>query len=427
MLLNADAATGASEAIREEDFFRHAHRKVFAAITTIVQRKSEADLVTVQAELMDAGTLDAIGGPVYLAGLVDGVPKSVNWPHYAEIMRELKARRDLIFYAAKVTSAAYSGEDDSTTIRQHADEWLFEVGTPAKTEELVPQDKAFHSFIESLAVRVERKDELLGYSTGIRAIDDFTAGMVPQELTVLAAGTGGGKSALALNIATAIARAGGTVLYFSMEMTRDELEFRMASTAAGVPLFKIRKGWLSESELSRIGIEMSKTSEMPLYIDESLDLTIRELRARTRKAARAGKLSLVVVDYFQLLTPIKRKDGRRDAEFAEMSRGCKKLSREFKVPVLLLSQLSRGDKQRRRPELWDLKETSALEQDADNVWFLYHPGDNDNEGNVELLVRKARSGPTGDVKLCFEKNILRFYDPETQGAYLEPMPAPLPL
>lgn len=421
--MSAEAAIGAVETVREDDFFRYAHKQVFMGMVKVVERTRALDVVTLVNELRTSGSIEGVGGPSYISALMDGVPRSVNWPYYADIMRELRGRRDLIYYANKVSSAAYSGEDDSATVRQHADEWLFEVGTPAKSDELVPQDKAFHSFIESLALRCEKRDELLGASTGIKAIDDFTAGMVPQELTVLAAGTGGGKSALALNIATSIAKAGGTVLYFSMEMTREELEFRIASTSSGVPLFKIRKGWLTENELSRIGVEMARTSEMPLFIDENLDLTVRELRARTRKAARTGKLSLVVVDYFQLLTPIKRKDGRRDAEFAEMSRGCKKLSREFKVPVLLLSQLSRGDKQRRRPELWDLKETSALEQDADQVWFLYH--ENDTDGKVELLVRKARSGPTGTVELMFEKHIVRFYDPQTQGAYMEPMQAPL--
>lgn len=421
--MSAEAAIGAVETVREDDFFRYAHKKVFMGMVKVVERTRALDVVTLVNELRTAGSIEGVGGPSYISALMDGVPRSVNWPYYADIMRELRGRRDLIFYANKVSSAAYSGEEDSATVRQHADEWLFEVGTPGKSDDLVSQNQALSAFLDSLEVRLQKRDELLGVSTGIKALDDFTAGMVPQELTVLAAGTGGGKSALALNIAKSISKAGGTVLYFSMEMTREELQFRLASTEAGVPLFKIRKGWLTENELSRVCVEMSKMSDIPLYIDETLDLTVRELRARTRKAARAGKLSLVVVDYFQLLTPIKRKDGRRDAEFAEMSRGCKKLAREFNVPVLLLSQLSRGDKQRRRPELWDLKETSALEQDADSVWFLYH--ETDTEGKVELLVRKARSGPTGAVELMFEKHILRFYDPLTQGSFMEPMQAPL--
>lgn len=420
MLLNAEAAKDAVDVVQEEDFFRHAHRKVFTAMQRLVERGSVMDMVTVRNELAQTGDLEMVGGPAYLAGLIDGVPRSVNWPSYADIMRELRARRALIQYSSKVATAAYSGEDTSEVVKGKADQWLFELHGSQPHIELVSQEDAFGEFIDEMGRRMEKKDELLGRSTGIPAIDDFTAGMVPHEVTVLAAATGGGKSALALNIATKIAKDGWAVLYFSLEMRRQELLFRQASTEAGVPLFKIRKGWMNDNELSRVSVAMSRITHIPLFIDETLEVTAREIRSRCRRALKVGQIGLVVVDYFQLVKRVEKKDSRRDAEFAEISRSLKMLAREFSLPVLLLSQLSRGEKgKRRRPELSDLKETSALEQDADAVWFLYH--DNDSDGKTELIIAKARSGPTGTVELVFEKEILRFHDPKTQGPYLEPI------
>jgi replicative DNA helicase len=429
MFLNPSAAIEAAEVVDENDFFRHVHKQIFAAIGKIVARKMAVDVVTVRNELGQLGQLESVGGPSYISGLIDGVPRSVNWPHYAEIMRELRSRRELIAYAGKVLNASYAGDKPSADVRGCADEWLFELGGEAPQKELVSQSQAFHEFVDALEIRLQKKDELLGRGTGIPAIDDFTAGMVPHEMTVLAAATGGGKSALALNIAVAIAKMGWVVPYFSLEMSRQDLQFRLASTESGVPLFKIRKGWLTDNELSRVSVAMARISEIPLYIDETLELTGRELRARVRKASRLGQIGLVVLDYFQLVTRMsgdnKKADERfRSAQFAEISRSLKMLAREFGIPVLLLSQLSRGEKKHRRPELWDLKETSALEQDADAVWFLYH--DNEKDGKTELIVAKARSGPTGTVELVFEKDILRFHDPKTQGPFLQPVQASLP-
>lgn len=422
--MSADAARDAADVVKEEDFFRHAHRKVFAAILGVLERSVVVDLVTIKNELGCSGGLEDVGGPSYLASLIDGVPRGSNWPDYAGIMRELRARRELIQYSSKVASAAYSGEDSSETVKGKADQWLFELHNSQPHVELVSQQEAFADFVNEMEIRLQKKDELIGRSTGIPAIDDLTAGMVPQEVTVLAAATGGGKSALALNIATRVAKDGWTTLYFSLEMRRQELEFRMASTEAGVNLIKIRKGLMSDGELSRVSVSMAHLTHIPLYIDETLELTVREIRSRARRAMKLGLLGLIVVDYFQLVKRVEKKDSRRDAEFAEISRALKMLAREFSVPVLLLSQLSRGEKgKRRRPELSDLKETSALEQDADAVWFLYHDSD---DGKVELIVAKARSGPTGTVELVFEKDILRFHDPKTQSPYLEPLQTSLP-
>lgn len=412
--------------MKPEDFFRHAHRLIFKAIQRVLERKAALDLVTLKDDLTRAGELDECGGPAYISALLDGVPKSSNIEHYAAVIAELRRLRDCIYFGSKVISAAYDSTDTSEAVMQAADTWLMELRGEVLDGAFVTQTDALGQFVDALSVRMLHKDELIGRSTGLPTLDDFTSGMVPGEMTILAASTGGGKSALALGIARAIVKMSMPVLVFSLEMSRQDLQFRLASNESGVPLFKIRKGWLNDQEMDRVCVAMAKVSEFPLFIDETLDLTSREMRARARKLSKKyGSLGLVVIDYIQLVTGLKKKgDDRRSSEVAEVSRSAKLLARELNVPVLVLSQLSRGEKKKRRPELWDLKETSSLEQDADQVWFLYADDDKNEDLTIpitELIVAKARSGPTGSVDLVFERDCVRFYDPK--AVYQEEAPA----
>jgi replicative DNA helicase len=433
LLVNGKVAENAVEVVEEHDFYRVAHRRIFAAVARCVERETEVDLVTIRADLAQRGELDDVGGPAYISSLVDGVPRSSNWPYYAEIIKELRRRRDIVFYANKVSDAAYSGVDVSGVVIEQADEGLFELRSGTKDAGIVTQEAAAKVFFEALETRVAKREELLGHSTGLPAVDEFTCGLVGDELTVLAAETAAGKTALALNMAVAVAERGHAVIHASLEMARTELEYRIAAFKSGVKLFKIRKGWMSDHELSRVCVAMSALTNLPLFIDDRMDLTVRDLRARCRAviAEHPGTpLGLVIVDYVQLMSSeaANFKDTRRSAELAIITRGLKRLAREFHVPVIALSQLSRDSERKKiRPVLARLKESSTIEQDADTVWFLYCTEENREDMPMELIVAKQRNGPTGTVDLVFDREIVRFRDPKTQGPYLEPFQAAFPV
>ncbi len=411
MLLEHATAVRGLDLLIAKDFFREAHRMILAGMGRLVTQATVVDFVTLKNELDRTGELDEVGGPAYLTALVDGLPRGTNLPHYIDIVRELRRRRDLVFVGTRIADQAYAGVDTSAVLLGHSDEWLAEIAGGAVAVELVGMDVALPGFLDVLEHRVKHKHALLGLSTGLPSLDDLTCGLVPGEMTILAAMTGAGKTALGLNIAETAARAGVGVVYASLEMSRQELQYRIASTVSRVELIKVRKGWLNDVELEAVCLAMTETARWPLYIDETSVVTVRELRARCRRLAADRPIGLIVVDYIQLLTSEStRRDGTRAEDVAQMSRGLKLLGRELKVPILVLSQFSRApEKLKRRPQLSDLRDSGALEQDADVVWLLWQDPDK-VAVPAELIIAKQRQGPVGTVELMFDKGILSFRD-----------------
>jgi replicative DNA helicase len=411
MILEPVIAQRAVDHVTAADFYRRGHGKIYTAIAGLLEDATAVDFITLRNAMAGAGTLEAAGGPAYLAALTDGMPKSTNWSHYAAIVRELRRHRDLIFVATKLQNEAYDRGTDSQQVLDRGDRWLQELRQGSFDEALTPPEEAVAAFLEALIERRARRNELLGVTTGLPSVDALTSGMGPGELILLAAATAAGKSALAAQIATSVARlAKLTVLYASLEMRRIELQCRIAAAETEIPLAKVRNGWLSDSELEKVNRAMAATAALRLFIDETTSLTVGQLRAKARRLAAEESLGLIVVDYVQLLTAEHVYDVNRPEQLANMSRGMKLLARELKVPVLLLSQLSRHDpRSPRAPILSDLKGSSSLEQDADQVWFIW--GKEDSPLEAQLIVAKQRNGPAPEVvDLAFDRAYTRFRD-----------------
>lgn len=414
-------AKRAVDYLTTEDFFREAHQLIYAAVCLLLEEGMAIDPLTVANELSRAGALEKVGGPAYLTGLTDGMPRSVNWPHYATITRELRRHRDIIHLANKLSDEGYDPNRDSRLVLDHGDQWLQELREGTSGEELVGPEKAVPEFLDALEERIARKHELIGLSSGLPSIDDITCGLSPGELIIVAADTGGGKSSLALQLGLAVAKMHGPTFYSSLEMHRRELQCRIAAMESGITLFKIRKGWLSAEEIATVTSVMAQVARWPLYIDDTTQVTVGQLRSKCRRLMAERALSLVVVDYVQLLSPDDRYESNRAAQVSAMSRSLKLLARELRVPVIALSQLSRGDKKvKRRPMLSDLKESSSLEQDADAVWFLYQADEQKDE--CELIIAKQRNGPApSTASLRFEKPYVRLIDVEAEKRSTEPL------
>lgn len=413
LLVHGEVARQALDLLASDDFYRRGHQKIYCSMARVVEDGLEVDFVTVRDDLQRHNEMDEIGGPAYLTSLTDGAMRGVNLPHYAHIIREHRRRRDVVVFARRVAKQASDTEMSSRELLDAADKELAKLNGLSVGTDLQDQGASLGSFMDHLDHRMHHKEELLGVSTGFPSIDELTCGLVPGELTVAAAGTGGGKTALMLQIASNVASHKLPTVYVSLEMSREQLNFRVASAGTGIDLMKIRRGWLTEQELEAVCLYMATTCTWPFYIDDTSLTNVRELRAKCRRLHAATPVKLIVVDYVQLLTAERAAGGRgenRTVEVGQMSRGLKLLARELNVPIVALSQLTReAKKQKRPPQLEDLRESGSLEQDADNVWFLWDD-DSKSDEPTQFIVRKQRQGPTGAVPLEFEKVCVRFVD-----------------
>lgn len=416
-LLRQDLVTLWVGLIDDHLFFRDAHRRLFRAIRRLHEAGHAVDFVTVRNDLQRSDELGEVGGPAYIASLVDGLPPQGDIDTYLQVLADHRKRRELIYFGKKLIDRAYLiGEQSATELFDDADRALFEMrGRHRLHHEIPDQGIRAREFLNSVEVRVQNKHRLLGHSTGLAGLDRDTCGMVGGDLTFIAGSTSAGKTCLALNLVRALCRQRcGTVLFESLEMSQLELQYRMASAEAGINLWRLRKGFATETELQRVGLVANEMAAWSLVIDDSGRVTVPELRSRCRRLATRG-LAAVVIDYVQLMESSKRSENR-NLELASISRGLKQLAREFSVPIIALSQLTREpSKAKRRPELADLRDSGALEMDADNVWMLFNPTPDDHSTNhvpVELIIAKQRNGPLGTVGLMFEKDCVRFIDQE---------------
>ncbi|MBB6100111.1 replicative DNA helicase [Deinobacterium chartae] len=429
VLLDNDALLDISEQLSAEMFYRESHRKIFAAMQTLHERGEPVDLVTLSEELRAKGQLEEVGGAAYLVGLADQVPTAAYAEVYCKIVQEKYTLRQLISASGKVMQLAYDADLPLEDLLDKSEKLIFEVAQQKGQDEFQAMNKVVHETFEYITQLHNNGGVGQGVRTHFRDLDEWTTGLQPGSLNVLAARPSMGKTAFALSIAQNVALKGdpattGAVAVFSLEMPAVQLALRMLCSEARVDMNRVRSGQLNERDFERLANAAGRMAEAPLYIDDTSELTINELRSKCRRLlAQHGKLSLVVIDYLQLMSGSKGGGGNenRQQEISAISRGLKSIARELDVPVIVLSQLSRAVEQRpnHRPMLSDLRESGAIEQDADIVMFIYrdeyYNKETDQQGIAEIIIGKQRNGPVGTVKLQFNSAHVRFNDLAADG------------
>jgi replicative DNA helicase len=407
MLLSKDAIADVVEVLRPTDFYRPVHQTLYDTIIDLYGKGEPADPVTVAAELTRLGALERTGGGPYLHTLIESVPTAANAGYYAEIVRERAILRRLVDAGTKVVQLGYGaaggagGDVDEVVDRAQAA--VYEVVERRTSEDYVPIAETLMSTLAELEAIQGHKGGISGVPTGFRQLDSLTNGLHPGQLVVIAGRPGLGKSTLGMDIMrSASIKHGLASVLFSLEMGKSEITMRLLSAESRVQLQSMRNGQMSDNDWNKVARRMGEVASAPLYIDDSPNLTMMEIRAKARRLKQRHELKLVVVDYLQLMTSPRRVESRQQ-EVAEMSRSLKLLAKELDVPVIAISQLNRGAEQRadKRPQLSDLRESGAIEQDADIVILLHREDVYDREsprpGEADLIVAKNRNGPTMDL------------------------------
>ncbi len=419
VLLDNQQFHRAQELLTAELFYFARHQKIFTALESLSEAGGVFDLVTLKDELLRTGDLEACGGAAYLASLVDGVPRSANVEHYAKIVRDRSIRRDLVRSAQQILESALKSTGATDQVLDDAEKAIFHIAEEQLRSGFLPIKYVAERSLQSINELTKRQELITGIPTGFRLLDELTAGLQPSDLIILAARPSMGKTALALNVAAhAALRHGKTVGIFSLEMAHQQLFFRLLCSEARIDAHRLRTGRVNGEEWQRIIKAFGELSEAPVYIDDTAGLGIMEMRAKARRLKSEKALDLLIVDYLQLMRGRVSRDSRQQ-EISEISRSLKELAKELQIPLLALSQLSRAPEQRtgdRRPQLSDLRESGAIEQDADVVLFLfreevYRKNEPDLHGKAELIIGKQRNGPTDTVDLVFIREFTRFENP----------------
>jgi replicative DNA helicase len=417
ILLHNDAFNLAAEVIDAGDFFRDAHRRIFDKMVKLVERGDAIDLVTLKEELGRSGDLEEVGGPAYITALVDGVPRSTNVEHYAKIIKEKATLRSLIFSANKIVATAYEAEEDADVILDQAEHAIFAIADDKVRDGFVSMKHLAQSSLDTIEKLHSRKELITGVPSGFTDLDEMMSGLQPSDLIIVAARPSMGKTSLVLNIAQHVGtKTDMTVGLFSLEMSKEQLFLRMLTAEARIDAHRLRGGFLGERDWGKLSQAIGTLSEAKIFIDDSPAIGVLEMRAKCRRLSAEHGLDLVIVDYIQLMQGRGRFENRT-LEVASISRSLKGLAKELNVPIVVLSQLSRAPEARsdHRPQLSDLRESGALEQDADVVIFIYREEQYadkdapvDAQGVAELIIGKQRNGPTGVVKLAFIREFTRF-------------------
>jgi len=418
ILINNHAFNQAAEVIDSQDFFRDAHRRIFDKMVGLTDRNEPVDLVTLKDELARSGELDEVGGPAYLAALTDGVPRSANVEYYAKIVKEKSTLRQLIQSANDVLVRAYDAEEDADTLLDEAERNIFEIADHRLRSGFVALSDLVAGSYQMIEKLQEHRGLVTGVPSGFTDLDEMTSGFQASDLVIIAARPGMGKTSFVLNIALHCGiEAGKVVGIFSLEMSKEQLFMRMLTSEARIDAHRFRGGYLGENDYNKLAVASSRLHDAKVFVDDTPSVGILEMRAKARRLKLQHGLDMLVVDYLQLMQGRGRFDNRQQ-ELAAISRSLKILAKELHIPILALSQLSRATETRgdHRPQLSDLRESGALEQDADLVLFIYredmYPGDAggppQQENVAEIIIGKQRNGPTGAVKLAFLKQHTRF-------------------
>ncbi|RMF87321.1 MAG: replicative DNA helicase [Nitrospinota bacterium] len=405
------------EILDERHFYREAHRRIYAAILTLFDKNEPIDLLTVADYLRKKNQLEAVGGMSYLASLVESVPTAANVASYARIVKEKAILRALINVSTEIIAQSFAEPEDVDELLDRAESIIFEISENRVQPAFANLRAILKESVRHLEALFEKRELVTGIPTGFIEFDHLTAGLQPGDLIILAARPSMGKTSFALNVAQYVGlKRREPVAIFSLEMAKEQLVIRMLCAMARINSNKLRTGHLSKDDWPILIRAAGALSDAPIFIDDSPNLTVLDIRAKARRLlAEQGKLSLVIIDYLQLIQGRKRSESRQQ-EISEITRSLKALAKELKVPVVALSQLSRAVEQRsdRRPQLSDLRESGAIEQDGDLIVFIYrdevYHEKEDNKGIAELIIGKQRNGPIGTIKLTFLKEYAKFED-----------------
>lgn len=422
VLVENEAFNKVLEYITQEDFYREAHRKIFLGMVELFNKNEPVDLITLTEVLKKRNHLEDVGGAAYLASLVDNITTASNISYYAKIVREKSVIRKLITTATEIVTSGYEDSKDVEDLLDEAEKSIFEITGRQIKPSFLDLKSVLKESMKTIERLYERKEFVTGVPTGFGELDRLTAGLQPSELIVVAGRPSMGKTAFCLNIAQyAAIEANIPVAIFSLEMSKEQIALRMICSEGRVDAHRLRRGFLDKEDWKKLITAIDVLSQAPIFIDDTPALTALEMRAKARRLKAEHNLGLLIVDYLQLMRGRGSSDNR-EQEISDISRSLKALAKELNLPIVALSQLNRRveDRPNKRPQLADLRESGAIEQDADVIAFiyreeLYNRSDEDVKGIAEILVGKQRNGPTGDIKLTFVDKYTRFenFSPRT--------------
>jgi len=420
ILIDNQAMNKVLEVLSPSAWYREAHRKIFQAMIELSEANEAIDQVTVSECLRRRNELDQIGGAAYLAKLVAQVPTAANVRHHAKIVQEKALLRNLITVATDIVASGYRDSEKVEDLIDQAERSIFEIAERKMRPSFVPVREIVKASFETIERLYEKKERVTGVPTGFTDLDEMTSGLQPSDLIIVAGRPSMGKTALALSIAQyAAIEKRETVAIFSLEMSKEQLVLRMLCSEARVDAHKLRSGFLGRTDWPKLTSAAGRLAEAPIYIDDSPAMTVLEMRAKARRLKAERGLGLVIVDYLQLMRGRGGADNR-EQEISDISRSLKALAKELAIPVIALSQLSRAVETRggdKKPQLSDLRESGAIEQDADVVMFIFreevYRQTEENRGIADILLRKQRNGPTGEIQMAFIDRYTRFENLET--------------
>jgi replicative DNA helicase len=418
ILLRNEAFNEAAEVIDADDFYRDAHRRIFDKMVALSERNDAIDLITLKEELSRAGVLEDVGGPAYMARLVDGVPRSTNVGHYARIIKEKSTLRALIVRALQIAESAYASDQEADEILDEAERRIFEIADKRIRSGFVPLSDLVRDSFDTIEKLQQHKGLVTGVASGFTELDEMTSGLQPGDLVLVAARPSMGKTSFVLNIAQHVGsqhESPFTVGFFSLEMSKEQLFMRLLTSEARIDAHRLRTGHLLSDDYGKLVHAIGRLEQTRIFIDDSASIGVLEMRAKARRLKAEHDLHLLIIDYIQLMQPRGRFENRQQ-ELASISRSLKGLAKELRVPVVALSQLSRAPEARadHRPQLSDLRESGALEQDADLVLFIFRPSvyekdkTPETENLAEIIIAKQRNGPIGSLSLAFLNQYTRF-------------------
>lgn len=418
MLIENKAINRVMEVLSEDDFYREAHRKIYNAIINLSERDEPADLITLTNELRRMNQLESVGGASYIASLIDSVPTAANIEYYAKIVKEKSILRKLIQTSTDIITQCYEEQGDVEDFLDEAERAIFEISEKRVQPSFYPIREIVKSSFKTIERLYEKKELVTGVPSGFKELDQKTAGFQPSDLIIVAGRPSMGKTAFCLNLAQyAAIEKRIPVAIFSLEMSKEQLVIRMLCSEAMVDGTRLRTGFLHESDWPRLTLAAGNLSDAPIFIDDTPALSILELRAKARRLNADHGLGMVIIDYLQLMRGRGKAESRQQ-EISEISRSLKALAKELNIPVIAVSQLSRKTEERtgNRPQLSDLRESGAIEQDADLILFLYRDEvynrseDNPNRGKAEVIIGKQRNGPIGKIELAYLDKFTTFKD-----------------
>jgi len=414
MIIDQDAIGLAVEILDEHCFYNPVHQKIFFVILKLYNDRKNVDLITLSDELKSQGTLEAVGGVSYLTLLIDLVPSAANVEYYASIVKEKSIQRQLIRNATQILNESYNPGADVDELVDSAENLIFQIATARERQKAVHIKELIKETIQTIDTLYQKKEYVTGIPTGFIEFDKTTSGLQKSDLIIVAGRPSMGKSSWAMNVAEyAAIEHKSSVAIFSLEMSKEQLVQRMLCSHGRVDAHKVRTGFLLPSDWPKLTAAAGKLSAAPIFIDDTPAISVLELRTKARRLKAAHDIDLVIVDYLQLMRGPQHSDSRQQ-EISDISRSLKALAREIEVPIIAISQLSRAveSRQDHRPQLSDLRESGAIEQDADLVVLLmreeYYFPTEENKGIAELMIAKQRNGPTGNIKVTFIKEYMKF-------------------